>query len=181
MNDVIATTLQEISNAKQEYERLMQQAVEPVLKAIAESGQVSHLVVIGFLPGFNDGEPCEHTVNSYVNIQEMISEELFDRGISVLNEVFDEDFIEKMDDVGYIPTYRELNEEEKTFLQTAEQICEEKGALFERCSDKAILNAIDAIIVPYLDSVHQTNYQVAFVFNKDGTYKKFVDDYDCGY
>lgn len=180
MNNLIENTLAEINNAKQVYERLLEQAVEPVLKAIAESGKVSHLTVVAYLPNFNDGELCEHTVDFHFNIRDLLTEELFDR-LSVLKKVFDEDFVEQMEEVDYIPNYRELDEKEMASLERAKEACESVDAIFDYENDATLNNAVQTIIVPYLDSRYQTNYQVVYAFNKDGTYKMFYDEYYCGY
>ena len=52
-----------IAEAKGKYAKAIQDAIDPGLKYIAETygEELGIISIIGWTPGFNDGEPCEHT------------------------------------------------------------------------------------------------------------------------
>lgn len=58
----IAETTKSIQLAKEAYSIALKDAVEPTLKHIAETygSEIDIITIIGYTPGFNDGEPCTH-------------------------------------------------------------------------------------------------------------------------
>lgn len=65
MNDVmnkIAETTKAIQNAKEAYSIALKEAVNPTLEHIAKEygHDIDMITIIGYTPGFNDGEPCTH-------------------------------------------------------------------------------------------------------------------------
>jgi len=59
----IAETTKSIQMAKEAYTMALKEAVEPTLKHIAETygSEIDIITIIGYTPGFNDGEPCTHS------------------------------------------------------------------------------------------------------------------------
>jgi 2-hydroxy-3-keto-5-methylthiopentenyl-1-phosphate phosphatase len=64
MNKISETT-KAIQVAKEAYSNALKEAVDPTLKHIAEhyGEQLQIITLIAFVPGFNDGEPCEHSTD----------------------------------------------------------------------------------------------------------------------
>lgn len=58
----IAETTKSIQMAKEAYSNALKEAVEPTLKHIAQEygSEIDIITIIGYTPGFNDGEPCTH-------------------------------------------------------------------------------------------------------------------------
>ena len=52
-----------IAEAKGKYAQAIQDAIDPGLKYIAETygDELGVITILGWTPGFNDGEPCEHS------------------------------------------------------------------------------------------------------------------------
>ena len=68
MNDImekITETTKSIQLAKEAYSIALKDAVEPTLKHIAETygSEIDIITIIGYTPGFNDGEPCTHSLD----------------------------------------------------------------------------------------------------------------------
>ena len=65
INGLVGSTLADILAINTDVEALLASAaekrkatVQPFLEALAASGEVSIIVIRGYTPGFNDGEPC---------------------------------------------------------------------------------------------------------------------------
>lgn len=59
----IRKSIELISDSKKAYENMISEALTPGLKYIAETygEELGFIGILGWTPGFNDGEPCEHT------------------------------------------------------------------------------------------------------------------------
>lgn len=72
-----------ISEAKNKYSQAIADAIEPGLKYIAETygDKLGAITIVGWTPGFNDGEPCEHSTDymyGYSDLQNYGLEYLLD-------------------------------------------------------------------------------------------------------
>lgn len=173
---VTLNNLKQIGNEVQELQRKAKEArkaaLEPFLEALAASGEVSIITVRGYTPGFNDGEPCEHGADFWVNIDQHWGDEV--DMTSELEEIFEElhDFRH------WDSAKRELVEDEKG-LRINNEICERHGHVFGEPSVE-ILDAIQAVIYDSIEEDFGTNYYVTFIL-KDGKFERHEGDYDCGY
>lgn len=147
-----------IAKLQEEAKAARAAAVEPFLDALAASGEVSLIVIWGYTPGFNDGEPCEHSSDYVINVDDAMSEDIFDRDMGL------EELGEKLqDDDGDI---------------TAES-CRAAGHVFGRASD-TIRKAIKDVIFDTVEEEEGTDYYVAYVL-EDGKFVKREGEYTCGY
>lgn len=153
---IFTETVSRVEAATAAYQETIKTALDSLLKALAESDDISLIAVIGSTPGFNDGEPCTHSADYYVNgdIVEAVSQ---------VPELFEVAGIE-IDDPHEVTT-----ELERLGFQMADP-----------ANDKELYRAIDAAVIPALDQEFGTNYAVLYVF-RDGMYSRYHTDYDCGY
>jgi len=61
--DKVAETTKAINDAKDAYSVALKEAVNPTLEHIAKEygNDIDIITIIGYTPGFNDGEPCTHS------------------------------------------------------------------------------------------------------------------------
>lgn len=159
----IAAINANIEKLKEEAKEARQAAMQPFLQALAESGAVSAIIVRGYTPGFNDGEPCEHSASMFVNFREFVEDDLADR----------------LDEFGL-----ELNDELVDGLNYGQHeanaaLCAEHGYIYERPSAE-ILKAIQEIIFDTAEEENETDYYVSYLL-KDGKFEVSQGDYSCGY
>lgn len=164
----VLINLKKIGNEVVELQRQAKEArkaaLEPFLDALAASGQVSIITVRGSTPGFNDGEPCEHSADVWVNIKNHAYDEVDESGN--LEDVFEEL-------VGSIYRLTEAEEAENV------AICAKHGHVFGLPDDE-IMQAIHAVIFDSIEEDFGTDYYVTFTL-KDGKFVREEGDYDCGY
>ncbi|SCW95366.1 hypothetical protein [Ancylobacter rudongensis] len=168
VNSVVADSLASILAINTKIERLneeakteRQKALAPFLEALAKSGEVSAIIVRGYTPGFNDGEPCEHSADVFVNIEEIYGEDLqdTDAGGNLPEELFEEL------SYGSADANREL--------------CTKFGHVYDKPSAE-IMNAIRTLIFATAEEENSTNYFLSYVL-KDGKFEIASGEYDCGY
>lgn len=89
-----------IAEAKSKYEQAIKDAIDPGLKYIAETygEELGVITIIGWTPGFNDGEPCEHSTDhmyGYSDLQnygmEYLLEEWFEDDEEKVNKLLEQD------------------------------------------------------------------------------------------
>ncbi|POO54365.1 hypothetical protein CPJ18_02385 [Agrobacterium rosae] len=165
-----------IARLKEEAKAARSAAIDPFLNVIAESGEVSLIVVRGSTPGFNDGEPCEHSADLFVNVKRAKEDELYDGylGFELPSELIDG----LKDEVSYEkPSYRRVINEGA--LAHNEALCREHGHVYAEPSAE-IMSAITDVIFDTVEEENGTNYYVSFVLI-EGKFVKFSGEYDCGY
>lgn len=166
-----------IAKLQEEAKTARQQAIEPFLEALAESGEVSLIVVYGYTPGFNDGEPCEHSADFHVNIQQAKDDDCFDRGVGLDDEEYEW--------VGELKLESSYNYTTKSYdidsgaLAHNEKLCAEHGHVYKAPSE-AIMRAIGDVIFQTAEEENGTDYYVTYVL-KDGKFERDSGEYDCGY
>lgn len=128
-------------------------------KLFDENQGLNKLAVVGWTPGFNDGEPCTHSSEVFVGLTH--------RGYSGRNYADYEDredvtefFVEEVNDDGEVEDGTNPNAE-CTTLKQVKEILESFEDIFER--------------------VYHTNFFIKVTRDEDGTVLVDVDDYDCGY
>lgn len=184
MNAAIESSLNSIYAINEKVTKLQdearaerQTAVEPFLEALALSGQVSLIVIRGWTPGFNDGEPCNHSTDVYVNIGEITAEEIHEYG--------DFDFELPDELVDNLKQERVYNAEKRCYEEDADALahnialCREHGHEFQTPS-KDVMAAIDTLLVETADEEFGTDYYVVYQL-KDGKFERSSGEYDCGY
>lgn len=159
-----------IEDLVQEAKKKRQDALEPFLEALAASGQVSVIYVRGYTPGFNDGEPCEHSADCWVNLEQLHGDYLLDDGgeefgLNLDFDSLDEDFQSEQT----IPGAKEANIALATKL----------GHIWTPPSAE-ILNAIETLIFQTVEEEEDTDYWVSYIL-EDGKFVRRSGDYDCGY
>jgi len=145
-------------------------ALEPFLEALAASGAVSIITVRGYTPGFNDGEPCTHSSDFWVNVQNHSAEDVDMTGD--LEEIELED-------------YQTYDREQRRYrdlpgaIERNTAACAALGHVYLLPSD-GVMAAIRAVIYDSIEEDNDTNYYVSFVL-KDGKFVRSEGEYDCGY
>lgn len=166
--------LKQIGNEVQELQRKAKEArkaaLEPFLEALAASGEVSIITVRGSTPAFNDGEPCEHSADFWVNVQQHIE-----------NDV---DMTSDLEDIE-VEDYQTWDREQRQYrdipgaIERNTAACAEHGHIYDKPSDE-IMQAISAVIFDSIEEDFGTDYYVTFIL-KDGKFVRDEGDYDCGY
>lgn len=171
----IATINTEIARLNAEAKTARADAMQPLLDALATSGEVSVIVVYGWTPGFNDGEPCEHSYEVKVNI-----EALAEDGLSDQADTYDIDLPEEL--IQGLKSYRSYDKGWKidnAALAANIELCNKHGHVFAKPSDE-VMNAINQVIVESIEEEQGTDYYVTFVL-KNGKFERFEGEYECGY
>lgn len=153
----------EVAELQRKAKEARKAALEPFLDELAKSGTVSIITVRGYTPSFNDGEPCEHSADFWVNIKSHAYNEVDMTGD--LEEVFDE----------LVGSWRPSEDE----IKTNRELCAAKGHVYDEPS-KEITDAIQAVIYDSIEEDYGTNYYVSFVL-KDGKFERHEGEYDAGY
>ncbi len=168
--DYLRSISDEVQELRRKAKDARQAALQPFLDELAKTGLVSLIVVRGYTPVFNDGEPCEHSSDYYVNIE----------GARDILEDFD--FGDWTDELKH---NRVWNPVARTYDDVPEapehnrKLCAEHGHVFDTPSEE-IMQAIKAVIYDTIEEDFGTNYQVVFLLN-DGKFERSDEDYDCGY
>jgi len=168
--------LAQIGKEVQELQRKAKQArkaaLEPFLEALAASGEVSIITVRGYTPSFNDGEPCEHGADFWVNIDQHWGDEVdMTEEIGEIFEGLQKTYVYER------PSYTRIEIPEA--IEANRKLCAEHGHVFDSPSDE-IVQAISAVIYDSIEEDFGTNYYVAFVL-KDGKFERTEGEYDPGY
>lgn len=182
LNTAVATGLsaindinENIARLKEEAKAARQKAIQPFLVALAASGQVSLIVVRGHTPGFNDGEPCEHSADVFVNVKSIIAEDVHDSGVDVdLPDELVEGLGEERTwsrEHGYVTN--------AGILEANEALCREHGHVYAEPSPE-LMTAINTLIFTTAEEENRTNYYVTYQL-KDGNFEVSTGEYDCGY
>lgn len=171
LNDLrtIGAEVQELQRKAKEARKA---ALEPFLDQLAASGLVSIITIRGYTPGFNDGEPCEHSASWWVNIKQHASEE-----IDVTDDL-EELFEELQDTYNWNNTTRQ-REYIPEAIEHNRVVCAQHGHIYDE-PPKEILEAITTVIFDSIEEDYGTDYYVVFTL-KDGKFVRDEGDYDCGY
>lgn len=162
----------EVAELQRKAKEARKAALEPFLAELAKSGEVSIITVRGYTPSFNDGEPCEHGADFWVNVDQHWRDEV--DMTSDLDDVFNE-----------LIEHRNWNRETRVYdvsdegLRINREVCERHGHVFDTPSDE-IMQAISAVIYDSIEEDFGTNYYVTFIL-KDGKFERHEGDYDAGY
>jgi len=162
----------EVAELQRKAKEARKAALEPFLAELAKSGEVSIITVRGYTPSFNDGEPCEHGSDFWVNIGQHWGDEV--DMTSDLEEIFEG--LQKT----YVyerPSYTRIDIPEA--IEANRKLCAVHGHVFDTPSDE-IMQAISAVIYDSIEEDFGTNYYVTFIL-KDGMFERYEGDYDAGY
>lgn len=160
--DIISQIRAHVAEAAAAAALAMHNARMPLLEAIAESGEVGIFVYRGYTPGFNDGEPCEHSFDWYVNLKEIQYDETLNYGFEGLPEE--------------ISALAEMLEEQEYL--SLEEISERLQLPINKPSDEIYQGC--TLLADLLDEEHNTNEWHIYLF-RDGKFVEFTGEYDCGY
>lgn len=167
LSGVVAESLSKIAVINERITKLAEEAkaarlaaLEPFLDVLAASGEVSLIVIYGYTPGFNDGEPCTHSADFLVNVRDVFGEDWHDRRDIGLPE----ELIEGLD----------WGNETRNA-----ELAKEHGHVYAKPSQE-IIDAISSVVFDTVEEENGTDYYVAYVL-KDGKFEKFEGHYDCGY
>ena len=120
----IAETTNAIQVAKDAYSNALKEAVDPTLKHIAEyyGDKLDIITLVGSTPGFNDGEPCEHSSDWGVGYSFLTDYGLEDLMEDWFDEEDQEELVEEL-----LEKQVEVPEEVKSFIgQVLDPFFEEK-------------------------------------------------------
>lgn len=186
----IQTAIKDVQEKEAALLKTLSDAVVPVFEAIAATGEVDIIYVYGYTPGFNDGDPCEHSTTVLTNLGEIFGEEKQEEYF--LSEEFDlEDdevgeLLEGLDNVPYVSRYTDGVTDEQIAQYEADkkvfhdELSKALGVRWESPADADISKALETIVVPSLDREFGTNYQVLYRL-KDGQFVRTDDEYECGW
>lgn len=93
-------SIEAISEAQVAYEKAVTDAMAPGLQYIADNygKSLGSITILGWTPGFNDGEPCEHTTDVMYGYNE-----LYNYGLEyLLEDWFTEEEIENLPDTWHV-------------------------------------------------------------------------------
>lgn len=182
--DTILAAVSDVSRISNEMTALKEaakearaKAVEPFLDALAASGLVSAILVRGYTPGFNDGEPCEHTADIWVNIEQLAGDCILeddDYGLDVPEEL-----IEGLQET------RRYNSPTRSFddfpdaVRENTDLCARFGHVWA-APPTEIMVALNQLIFTMEEETNGTNYYVTYIL-KDGKFERSSGDYDCGH
>lgn len=110
----IQESIRLINEAAAAYEKAVQDAFQPGLQYIAENygNDIGVITIIGYTPGFNDGEPCEHSTDYMFGYRE-----LDNYGMGYLLDEWFEDQPELIEEL--VEREVKVPAEVKTFVGTA--------------------------------------------------------------
>jgi hypothetical protein len=138
------------------------QFLESVFQEIFDQNEGLKLIyIIGWTPGFNDGEPCTHSQESFVGSSHTWSY----RGEECLSYDFDdrelyEEFEVEFDEEDSDTVVSHINSGCKTLDQVTKQV-----AAYEELVER----------------VYNTNFEIKVTLNSEGKVVVDQDWYDCGY
>ena len=134
------------------------QFLESVFQEIFDQNEGLKLIyILGWTPGFNDGEPCTHSQESFVGDSRHVgylSREYYD---FEERELFDEFEVELDEDDNVLS---HINSECKTLDRVAKQV-----STYEELVER----------------VYNTNFEIKVSLNAEGKVVVDQDWYDCGY
>lgn len=134
-----------------EEDRLFDSVVEEIIR---KNDNVKLLICTGYTPGFNDGEPCEHSQSWDINYLEDFYED------------DEEEWYDQLEGIGF-----PLDKVGGVILNKLPEIpWQEANKII-----KPIYSVEDS-----LTRKHGTDFRVYF-FMKDGKLTRVHEDYDCGY
>ena len=163
---------EEVAELQRKAKEARKAALEPFLDELAKSGTVSIITIRGYTPGFNDGEPCEHGADFWVNV-----ERHWDVEVDMTSDL-EELFGELQDTYTWDSQYRTRTDLPEA-IEANRKLCAEHGHVYDEPS-KEIMDAIKAVIFDSIEEDYSTNYYVTFML-KDGKFVREEGDYDCGY
>ena len=169
MNKDLKARLNKIDEIREELKKAEKSATKDIMGMLKdlmkENPKLVALMWQQYIPGFNDGEPCEFSINGphfkfsddIVGVETKKSEddEDYDSEEEYLDEYGLDDFLEKRADI--------LNHKEITSLKRA---VKDATAVYNKLTD----------MEAQLQSMFGTNVQI--VVTKDGVE---TEDYDCGH
>lgn len=161
----------EIARLAEEAKAARKKAIEPFLESLAKSGEVSIIVVRGYTPGFNDGEPCEHSADFFVNVKSVWGDDSV--GVDLPSDLID----------GLEPEGKWVKDEgyktDEAILANNIALCQKHGHVYLEPSAE-IMKAISNVIFDTAEEENETNYYVTYLL-KDGKFEVHSGHYDCGY
>lgn len=155
-----------IKELEAQYKKAVNDAAAEVTAEILKSG-IPFIVILGWTPGFNDGEPCEHSTDYMYSF-----DQLEDHGIEL--DFLSDDVQEELNDV---PAWRAPQEVKDAYDSDFNKI---SGYDF-RIRNKDVESAIDNVLIPAFDNAYGTNYKITIWRDSDGVVHLEQDDYECGY
>lgn len=141
---------------------------ESIAAAFKVSSDIKAILINGYTPGFNDGDPCTHSQYSVIDGNELTdnisdNEELvaFILGYKNSDEMYD--------------ALEELDQEPEDALSNL-------GLPEFKYEVSGEVNSILDGMADVLEEVMGTDWRILAVLQDDGTVKTVVDEYyDCGY
>lgn len=141
-------------------ESIIRKEIDEAISAIFEENpEIQNIYVVGTTPGFNDGEPCTHSQQFCFNAREIQDED--DNTHVLITELPDEESYDDFINYDHERNYNENeNQPEPNILEAAELI-------------RSLEN--------HFEFLYETNFQILFSRNSDGTYATLQGDASCGY
>ena len=134
------------------------QFLESVFQELFDQNEGLKLIyILGWTPGFNDGEPCTHSQESFVGDSHH---------------------------VGYLNREYYDFEERELFDEFGVELDEDDNILSHINSECKTLDRVDKQVSTYeelVERVYNTNFEIKVYLNAEGKVVVDQDWYDCGY
>ena len=154
-----------IEEAKREAKQKSAALLSGVFKEFFEKYQGMKKVIIqGYTPSFNDGDPCEHSSMSGNGLYEMKESRWTSSGYRAYSDGVTEQY------EGFFDL--ELTDDERDIVAFAND--KFNGNEKEMNTDLGVIEQI-------ADMVYDTNYVLYVTLEEDGSVNIDHEDYDCGY
>lgn len=181
----------DVANARERMMEVGAEAFEAYTKSLFEKyPELDAFVILGWTPGFNDGDPCTHSMDVMVtgddfsdNGHEDEVEDILDC-LGKLEEITDEQVeaaltSELADKKNRDPEDEEDLERERRWKRQELEVNLLNKGLAKKDADqiRKCLYSFDEV----LEQTHDTNWKLTFTRDKSGKCHVEKDDYDCGH
>lgn len=175
----------DINDLYAQAEQSRKAAVQPLLQHLAASGAVSLIFVRGYTPGFNDGEPCTHSHECWVNI-EALTDIYSERDDD--DEDKDAERDDGLDNLGFMKDIqadshydRQKRSQHANLAARAHnrELCSKHGHVYDSPPDE-VISAIEAILAATLDEDLDTDYWASYTL-VNGAFVRDQGSYNVGY
>jgi len=142
-------------------------------------------MIVGWTPGFNDGDPCTHSMEVMVTGDDFCDWGHEDEAYDILEnagKLEDEDEQEEADEDDIDAEFDEDAEpdgDDDHYERRERQIRQFNGKLPKKVTDsiRSRLRSFDDV----LESIHDTNWKLTFTRGEDGKGHCEKEEYECGY
>lgn len=154
-------------------DKAREEASKKLLDHLAATGTVSIILIRGMTPSFNDGEPCTHSYDFWVNIEGIQESETIEECSDNPEEFA---FLADLKADSYYDRQTMSSHEVLGARAHNREMSAANGHVYD-CPPDEVMQAIGDIIAPAVDKAEGTDYWVSFILRdgvfvrEDGTYQ----------